>query len=133
MRPKTSALKGALSSFALLTLRRPIMPDNKSKKDVIANSTSRRNFLQAVGIGTSFIGLNAFVSPVAALAQCQAPPSATAAKAWGKDCRRILPRRPASTLSRNEVTKLRDSYQAMRALDTSDPNDPRGFTRQANR
>jgi len=108
------------------------MPDNKTENDVIANSTSRRNFLQAVGIGTSFIGLNAFVNPVAALAQCQAPPSATTAKAWGKDCRRILPRRPASTLSSTEVTKLRDAYQAMRALDTSDPNDPRGFTRQAN-
>ena len=44
----------------------------------------------------------------------------------------ILPRRPASTLSASEITQLKDAYKAMRALDTSAPNDPRGFLRQAN-
>jgi len=43
-----------------------------------------------------------------------------------------LPRRPASTLTNAEVTKLRDAYKAMRALTTSDPSDPRGFQHQAN-
>lgn len=100
--------------------------------DTIGESTSRRNFMQALGMGTGFIGLNAFVNPTAALAQCSAPPSASAAKAWGRDCRTILPRRPASTLSSSEITKIKDAYQAMRALDTSDPADPRGFKRQAN-
>jgi polyphenol oxidase len=107
------------------------MPDTKTENQ-IENTTSRRNFLQAIGMGTGFIGLNAFIDPAAALAQCAAPPSATAAKAWGRDCRRILPRRPASTLTSGEITKLKDAYAAMRALDTSDPSDPRGFTRQAN-
>ena len=114
------------------------MPDTNTENessqayDTIGESTSRRNFLQAIGIGTGFIGLNAFVNPAAALAQCSAPPSATAAKALGRDCRAIRPRRPASTLSSSEITKIKDAYQAMRALDTSDPSDPRGFKRQAN-
>ena len=113
------------------------MPDTKTENqspqhDVIENSTSRRNFLQAIGMGTGFIGLNAFVNPAAALAQCAPPPSGTAAQPKRRDCRAIRPRRPASTLNSAEITKLKDAYQAMRALDTSDPNDPRGFTRQAN-
>lgn len=99
------------------------------------STTSRRNFLQAIGMGTSFIGLNAFgglVFPSSALAQCDFPPSSKGPVALRRDCRSIRPRRPASTLSSSEITKLKDAYAAMRALDTSDPNDPRGFQRQAN-
>ena len=107
------------------------MPDTKTE-NLIGDITTRRHFLQAIGMGTGFIGLNAFVNPAEAFAQCAAPPSATAAKPWGRDCRRIMPRRPASTLSSSEITKLKDAYTAMRALDTSDPGDPRGFQRQAN-
>ncbi len=44
----------------------------------------------------------------------------------------ILPRRPASTLTAAEIAQLKDAYKAMRALDTSDPNDPREFLRQVN-
>jgi len=101
----------------------------------MSNTTSRRNFLQTIGMGTSFIGLSAFtglVLPTSAFAQCEPPPSKTGPAPWRRDCRTILPRRPASTLSGSEITKLKDAYHAMRALDTSDPNDPRGFQRQAN-
>lgn len=101
--------------------------------DASEGTTSRRNFLQAIGMGTGFIGLNAFsglVLPASVQAQC-APPAGTAKK-FARDCRSIRPRRPAATLTGSEITKLKDAYQAMRALDTSDPSDPRGFQRQAN-
>jgi len=112
-------------------------PENRHPKtdESSTSTTSRRNFLQAIGMGTSFIGLNAFgglVFPSSALAQCDFPPSSKAPAAWRRDCRSIRPRRPASTLSSDEITKLKAAYTAMRALDTSDPNDPRGFQRQAN-
>jgi hypothetical protein len=32
----------------------------------------------------------------------------------------------------SELGKLQTAYLAMKALDTTDPNDPRGFRRQAN-
>jgi polyphenol oxidase len=117
------------------------MPDTKNRNripqshDAIGSITSRRNFLQAIGMGTTFIGLNAFtgiVLPTSAQAQCAPPPSRVGPTQWRRDCRPIRPRRPASTLNSSEITKLKDAYQAMRALDTSDPNDPRGFQRQAN-
>lgn len=99
-----------------------------------ATNSSRRKFLQVLGLGTGFLGLNGFgglAFPSSVLADCS-PPAHGNASAWRRDCRPILPRRPASSLNSAEITKLKSAYQAMRALDTSDPNDPRGFTQQAN-
>jgi polyphenol oxidase len=119
------------------------MPDKDQNAAEISNryadqsstsATSRRKFLQALGLGSTFMGLNAlggFGFPTSALADCS-PGNPGRATPWRRDCRPIRPRRPASTLSSAEITKLRNAYQAMRALDTSDPNDPRGFQRQAN-
>jgi len=96
--------------------------------------SSRREFLGQVGLagGTlGLLGLPAFNRP--ALAQECAPPGPPGtAVPWKIDCRPIRARRPASTLSASEVQLLRDAYSAMRALDTSDPADPRGFSHQAN-
>ncbi|HKU14247.1 MAG TPA: tyrosinase family protein [Steroidobacteraceae bacterium] len=98
-------------------------------------SQSRRNFLQRAALGTGIAGLlggSALLAPSRAFAVCEPPGAPGTAKPWRSDCRPIRPRRPASTLSAAEITKLKDAYQAMRALSTSDPNDPRGFTQQAN-
>ena len=118
------------------------MPDQETSnqnsptdRDAIEAIKSRRNFLQLAALGTSFIGFGAlegFVFPSSAMADCSPPASNVPAKKVARDCRRIMSRRPASTLSSSEITKLKNAYQAMRDLDTSDPNDPRGFTRQAN-
>ncbi len=118
------------------------MPDSKtthqnSRKqfDAIEAIKSRRNFLQLLGLGTSLIGVGALeglVFPSSAMADCAPPPSKVPAIRIARDCRAITPRRPASTLTSAEIIKLRAAYKAMRDLDTSDPNDPRGFQRQAN-
>jgi polyphenol oxidase len=97
--------------------------------------TSRREFLKLLGLGPTALGLSALggiVLPQNVLADCEPPGNPGTPKAWGFDCRPIRPRRPASSLSSSEITKLKNAYQAMRDLDTSDPNDPRGFQRQAN-
>lgn len=44
----------------------------------------------------------------------------------------ILPRKSVWDLSTSEVTRLQKAYQALRDLTTSKPNDPRGWTQQAN-
>lgn len=108
---------------------------NRPNDETATSNTSRRKFLQALGIGSGFIGLHGFsglVFPSVALADCSPPGNPSNPSVWRRDCRSILPRRPASTLTSAEITKLKSAYQAMRALDTSDPNDPRGFQRQAN-
>jgi len=92
---------------------------------------SRREFLSRIGMDAA-----ALLLPVAApqllKGQTCAPPGNTSnPTAWGSDCRALQPRRPASTLTSSEVSKLRAAYQAMRALDTTDPSDPRGFLQQA--
>lgn len=97
--------------------------------------TSRRAFIQQIGVGSGALGLGMFAGtlvPDVAQAVCEPPGSPGTARPWVRDCRPIRPRRPASTLSGADVQKLRDAYQAMRALDASDPADPRGFQRQAN-
>jgi hypothetical protein len=97
---------------------------------------SRRAFLEQLGIGAGALGVlgtGELLFPRTAGAQSCAPPGTTAKPVpWRRDCRPIRPRRPASTLSAGEVTKLKSAYQAMRDLQTSDPNDPRGFQHQAN-
>jgi polyphenol oxidase len=65
-------------------------------------------------------------------AACEPPGTPGSARPWRADCRPIRPRRPASTLTAAEVQKLKVAYAAMRALSVSDPDDPRGFTHQAN-
>jgi polyphenol oxidase len=104
--------------------------------DQLEGSTSRRSFLRLLGTGSGALGLGAFgglVLPRTVLAQQCAPPGNPGKPTpWRRDCRPIRPRRPASSLTAAEVTKLRAAYKAMRDLDTSDPNDPRGFTHQAN-
>jgi polyphenol oxidase len=102
---------------------------------------SRRNFLHQLGIG--FVGLGVAGTWTADSdrsgrihihqpADPCAPPTHGAAKAFIRDCRPIRPRQIANKLTPAEVTQLKAAYQAMRALDTSDPADPRGFKRQAN-
>jgi polyphenol oxidase len=96
---------------------------------------SRRRFLQQAGLVSGGLGLGIFGSlgsPQTALAVCEPPGNPGAPQRWRHDCRPIRPRRPASTLGNDEIQKLKDAYQAMRALDTSDPNDPRAFHHQAN-
>jgi polyphenol oxidase len=84
-------------------------------------------------MGTGFIGLNAFHRPgcrhwpSAPRHPAPQPPKRGAATA-AVSCRDV----PASTLTSAENHQTQDAYAAMRALDTSDPSDPRGFTRQAN-
>ena len=100
-----------------------------------ATMPSRRSFLQRMGLGVGALGAGLFgglALPESVLAVCEPPGNPGTPKPWRKDCRMILPRRPASTLSAAEITQLKDAYKAMRALDTSAPNDPRGFLRQAN-
>ncbi|MEX5213524.1 MAG: tyrosinase family protein [Nitrospiraceae bacterium] len=96
---------------------------------------SRRRFLQQLGFGVGALGVSMFgglALPQSALAVCEPPGNPGTPKRWRRDCRQILPRRPASTLSAVEIQTLKNAYQAMRALDTSDPTDPRGFQHQAN-
>jgi len=96
---------------------------------------SRRRFLQQAGLLSGSLGLGilgGLGSPQTVLAVCEPPGSPGTPQKWRHDCRPIRVRRPASTLSNEEIQKLRNAYQAMRALDTSDPNDPRAFHHQAN-
>jgi len=98
-------------------------------------SSARRAFLKNVGAGTGALGVlapGALLLPSVSQAACEPPGTPGAAKPWRADCRPIRSRRPASTLTAAEVQKLKDAYAAMRALSVSDPNDPRGFTHQAN-
>ena len=98
-------------------------------------SSARRAFLKNVGIGTGAFGVlapGALLIPGISRAACEPPGTPGTAKPWRADCRPIRSRRPASTLTAAEMQKLKDAYAAMRALSTSDPSDPRGFTHQAN-
>jgi hypothetical protein len=91
---------------------------------------SRRHFLAAIGADAAALLVPAaLVRP--AFGQVCAPPGNTSNPTpWGRDCRSIQPRRPASTLTGSEITKLKAAYKAMRDLATSDPSDPRGFVHQ---
>ncbi|MBI2689708.1 MAG: tyrosinase family protein [Acidobacteria bacterium] len=93
---------------------------------------SRREFIARIGFDAATL-----LVPVSfagqAFGQACAPPGNTANPvAWTRDCRTIQARRPASTLTASEITKLKNAYKAMRDLAVSDPADPRGFTHQAN-
>jgi polyphenol oxidase len=97
---------------------------------------SRRVFLQQVGIGVlggwSWESLGGLSLPgLLPQGTCDPPPHG-AATPFRRDCRPIRPRQVANRLTPAEVTQLKAAYQAMRALDASDPSDPRGFTQQAN-
>lgn len=93
---------------------------------------SRRLFLQQVGIGVlGTWSLGGLTIPELIQGTCDPPPHG-AATPFRRDCRPIRPRQVANRLTPAEVTQLKAAYQAMRALDTSDPSDPRGFTQQAN-
>jgi len=108
----------------------------KSKSSELqAGNTSRRSFLQQLGLGSSLLGLGVLgglTIPQTSFAACEPPGTPGTPARHRRDCRQIRPRRPATTLSSSEVLKLRDAYKAMRALSVSDPSDPRGFTHQAN-
>src|SRR5205814_631521 len=100
---------------------------SESKTEII----SRRRFLQQAGLtlGSSGVGIFGSLASRTALAVCDPPGSPGTPQKWRIDCRSIQTRRPASTLKSQEIQKLKEAYQAMRALDTSDLNDPRGFQR----
>jgi polyphenol oxidase len=94
---------------------------------------SRRDFLQKLGVGAAGIWFAGRIPTVSYQpGNACAPPTHGAATPFRRDCRPIRPRQVANRLTPAEVTQLKSAYQAMRALDTSDPNDPRGFTQQAN-
>jgi len=103
------------------------------------NDASRRQFLQALGIGVAGMwGSELLATTPAPLDEhhqpthtCD-PPAHGAASSFIRDCRPIRPRQIADRLTPAEVTQLKAAYKAMRDLDTSDPNDPRGFRQQAN-
>ena len=105
-----------------------------------SDGESRRAFLQQLGIGVAGLGVagawtRSERSELRHHAQAGdpcAPPAHGAARAFVRDCRPIRPRQVANRMTPAEVTQLKAAYKAMRDLDTSDPNDPRGFTRQAN-
>lgn len=93
---------------------------------------SRREFIGQIGANAA-----ALLFPVAfagnSYGQSCAPPGNTSNPiAWTRDCRSIQPRRPASTLTSSEITRLKAAYKAMRDLSASDATDPRGFFHQAN-
>lgn len=95
---------------------------------------SRRQFLQHIGLGVAGIwGTTSGISFVenAQDTTCTIPTHGNAVP-FRRDCRPIRPRQVANSLTAAEITQLKAAYQAMRALDTSDPNDPRGFKQQAN-
>ena len=103
------------------------------------NEASRRDFLQSVGLGFAGMWGSGLLGsmPEALHGSAQptnpcAPPPHGAATAFRRDCRPIRPRQIADRLTGAEVAQLKAAYQAMRALDTSDPSDPRGFQQQAN-
>lgn len=99
------------------------------------NYTSRREFVKLLGLGSTVLGvggLGGIILPQDVQAQCDPPGTPGRPQSIRRDCRSILPRRPASTLSSSEITRLRNAYQAMRDLAVSDPSDPRGFNHQAN-
>jgi hypothetical protein len=109
--------------------------DRRGEANMSHQLASRRRFMRQVGLGSGALGLGflgGIPFPDLAHAVCEAPAPPSPALSWGRDCRPIRPRRPASTLSSGGLQKLRDAYAAMRALDTSDPGDPRGFQQQAN-
>jgi len=104
---------------------------------------SRRHFLQQLGgLGAGALAIGAFgafgpfglmgATRRAQAAGCAPPGNPTNPAPWKRDCRPIRARRPASTLSPAEISKLKAAYKAMRDLAASDPSDPRGFDHQAN-
>jgi polyphenol oxidase len=73
-----------------------------------------------------------FLTPAwRAIAQTCAPATG-ATKAFVPPGGAVVLRKAVSALSQAEINRLRLGYQRMRALDTSDPADPRGFLAQAN-
>ncbi len=62
-----------------------------------------------------------------------APPAHTAAKHISfSGATNVLPRKSVWDLSSAEVTRLKNAYQKLRELTTSNPNDPRGWMQQGN-
>jgi polyphenol oxidase len=94
---------------------------------------SRREFLQTLGVGAAGMLIGGGMPSMAyqPVNPCE-PPAHGAATPFRRDCRPIRPRQVANRLTAAEITQLKAAYQAMRDLDTSDPNDPRGFTQQKN-
>ena len=77
-----------------------------------ATMPSRRSFLQRMGLGVGALSTGLFgglALPESVLAVCEPPGNPGTPKSWRKDCRMILPRRPASTLSAAEITQLKDA------------------------
>jgi polyphenol oxidase len=90
---------------------------------------SRRTFLRQVMAAS--LGLTAL--PREAFGQACKPPGDLAKPVtWSGDHRAVQPRRPATSLTVAEATKLKAAYKALRDLATSDPSDPRGWLHQAN-
>src|SRR5436309_11575073 len=77
---------------------------------------SRRHFLQQIGFDAAAV-LLPIAAPWLAQAQCAPPGNTSSPSVWGSDCRALKPRRPASTLTTAEIQKLKNAYQAIRALD----------------
>jgi len=98
------------------------------------SESTRRQFLQEMGASVALLGLGdwhgASTLATQPIGDCSTPAHG-AATPFVRDCRPIRPRIIANSLSAAEVADLKAAYAAMRALDTSDPTDPRGFLQQA--
>ncbi|MGH9673710.1 MAG: tyrosinase family protein, partial [Bryobacteraceae bacterium] len=91
-----------------------------------------RQFISEIGRDAAALFLPVALPSTMSGQVCAPPGNTSNPSAWARDCRSIQHRRPASTLTSSEITKLKAAYKAMRDLATSDPTDPRGFTHQAN-
>ena len=100
-----------------------------------ASNDTRRAFLQRLGRLSAAAGAARFGMLPAFAAEptnCAGPKTGTPIK-WTPDTNPVLPRQPASTLGAADVAKLRKAYAALRALATTQPDDPRGWLQQGDK
>ncbi|KAL2496608.1 Polyphenol oxidase F [Forsythia ovata] len=126
--------------------------DAKKNVETSQGKIDRRNML--LGLGGMYSAANLVSNPSAYADPVQAPDFTKCGDAYVKDVLldvkccppladkiidyelpkfEVLRKRPAAhRATKEQVAKYEKAIQAMRDLDTSDPQDPRGFTQQAN-
>ncbi len=86
-----------------------------------------------LGIAAGAVGLGSSRLHASEPQHCAGPPHPNTAIPWKPDTHPIAPRLAASTLGAADVARLRKAYAALRALATSQPEDPRGWLQQGNK